>query len=148
MMQNFTKNDVIAVSNCPENGQCTIEILKNKNLALEEDSIGKLYPKVTDGENIVVKYTFKKENKGNYADGNTSETIHFEITKEAIAELKDKELQKVKLLYGKHFFNRSLAGYYKVVQGSFKPSNKNIDIDFVVPLIGDLQQVKHITIKL
>ena len=42
--------------NCPEDGDCSFEVLKNSSLNFAYDTTGKLYPEITEGEKIVIKY--------------------------------------------------------------------------------------------
>lgn len=111
--------------NCPEGGDCTFQVLKNSSLKIATDNIGKLYPEITAGDKIVVKYEFKKDEVKGVMDAGLSEYVYLEIDPlEEQVVLKDKELQKVKMLYGKVCFCSDM-GYYRVKQGSLFLFNRN-----------------------
>lgn len=112
--------------NCPDNGDCSFEVLKNSRLLIKTDDFGKLYPEVVPGDKLVVKYQFKKKTKKENLDGDYSEFIYFEMdTQEKQVVLKDQELQKVKMLFGRICFCRGAMGYFKVTQGELYLSNNN-----------------------
>jgi len=143
----------LQVVNCPEKGTCKVAILKNKTISLQKDNIGKVYPKIIDGENIVIMYTFKKENPQGYQDGNESETVHFEIKADTTKEILDTNLKDLNLVFGKNCFCRDIAGFYAVTKGSFLiKSSKNgkteLKLDFYVPKVGDRQYIKSIHLEL
>lgn len=139
--------------NCPDNGTCKVEIMKNKSLRLLKDGIGKMYPKVVDGDNIVIQYTFTKGNPNNYQDGHDSETLHIEINANTLNELVDNDLQQVNLLYGKHCFCKDIVGYYPIKKGQFlmqtlKDGKMQLKINFSEPKVGDRQFLKSIDLVL
>ena len=41
---------------CPDDGKCTLEILQNKSLSLNRDGIGALYPNITIGDRMILKF--------------------------------------------------------------------------------------------
>ena len=45
-----------SIINCPEDGICTFEVLPNKSLKLLKDGIGALYPEISDGKKIILKF--------------------------------------------------------------------------------------------
>jgi len=105
--------------NCPDNGDCVFEVLKNSSLLIKYDDFGKLYPEIVPGNKLVIKYHYKKDEIENTADSSYSEFVYLEIDendKQII--LKDKELQKVKMLFGRICFCRDAMGYFKVTEGS------------------------------
>ena len=123
--------------NCPDGGNCVFEILKNSNLEIKKDEFGKLYPKIISGDKIVIKYHFKKNEVKNTSDSNYSEYVYLEIDEnEERLILKDKELQKVKMLFGRICFCRGSMGYFKVTEGNlflFNNNGKfNMDLEFKV----------------
>ena len=110
--------------NCPENGDCTFEVLKNSSLQIKTDSFGKLYPEISIGDKLVIKYEFKK--KKEETDSNYSEFVYFEINKnDKQIILNGKELQKVKMVFGRICFCRDAMGYFKVTDGSLFLFNKD-----------------------
>jgi len=112
--------------NCPEGGNCTFEVLKNSSLQIKTDEFGKLYPEIIPGDKLVIKYHFKKESEKGIADSNYSEYVYFEIDKKVKQIiLNDKELQKVKMVFGRICFCRDAMGYFKVTEGSLFLFNTN-----------------------
>ena len=72
----------------------------------------------------------KREQEGTI-DGDYSETLHFEISKNTKELcLKDDQLTKVKLLFGKHCFCKGEAGYYYINKGKLKVLKLNKEIYF------------------
>ena len=112
--------------NCPDNGNCVFEVLKNSSLQIKTDQFGKIYPEIIAGNKLVIKYHFKKESEKGVADDSYSEFIYFEIDKnEKQIILKDKELQNVKMLFGRICFCRDAMGYFRVTEGSLFLFNNN-----------------------
>jgi hypothetical protein len=132
-----SKKEVIILKKSTENkeSKVSVNIFNNSTLIIKEDNIGYLYPIVESGNNIVVEYKYQEDGEEGTVDGDYSETLHFEISKNTKELcLKDDQLTGVKLLFGKHCFCRGEAGYYSVNKGKFKvvKSDKEIyfDIDF------------------
>jgi len=111
--------------NCPDGGDCTFEVIKNASLNLKTDGIGKLYPEIAEGDKLVVKYHYKKDEVKDVMDAGLSEYLYLEFDpKERQIILKDKELQKVKMVYGR-VCRCSDMGYYQVKQGNLFLFNRN-----------------------
>ncbi|WP_074410365.1 MULTISPECIES: hypothetical protein [Aquimarina] len=126
---------------CPEGGNCTIKLHKKSSLVLKKDTTGRYYPVIEKGEGIVVEFKFLIKGPEGTADGDYSETIHFEINKDAeTLRLKGEALKQVDLLFGKHCFCRGEAGYYKVKDGSLTLQKSkdeiNIDISLSIPEVS------------
>lgn len=113
--------------NCPEGGNCTFEVLENSKLEILQDEFGELYPEIAVGDKLVIKYHFKKINaKKDLVDNNYSEYIYLEIDKnDEQLILKNEELQKVKMLYGRICFCRNSMGYFRIKEGQLFLFNKN-----------------------
>ena len=104
--------------NCPKEGNCTFEVLKNSSLNLKTDSTGKLYPEITEGDKLVIKYHYKKIVDENIMDAGLSEYLYLEFDPaDRQIILKDKELQKVKMVYGRVCYCSDM-GYYRVKEGN------------------------------
>lgn len=104
--------------NCPEGGDCTFQVLKDSGIKLATDNTGKLYPEIIAGDKIVVKFEYKKDEIEGVMDAGLTEYVYLEFDPEQQQILlKDKELQKVKMIYGKVCFCSDM-GYYRVKQGS------------------------------
>ena len=141
----LTQNNHLVLQNinCPEGGDCVFEVLKDSNLQIKTDEFGKLYPEIIPGDKLVIKYEFKKDEIKNTADSNYSEFVYFEINKDdKQLILKDVELQKVKMLFGRICFCRGAMGYFKVTEGDLFLSNYDhklqIDLKFNVKKIPQI----------
>src|SRR5690554_3387861 len=113
-----SKYNNLMKTECPEKGECSIQLLKNKQLLLQtEEATGNLYPEIIAGNNSIIIFNYTKVSPENVADGNYSETIQFEIPSD-FTELKkvNNELADMKLLFGKHCFCED-AGYYAISEG-------------------------------
>ena len=141
----LTQNNqpVLQNINCPEGGDCVFEVIKDSNLQIKTDEFGDLYPEIISGDNLVIKYQFKKDEIENTADSSYSEFVYFEINKsDKQLILKDTELQKVKMLFGRICFCRGAMGYFKVTEGNLFLSNYDnklqIDLKFNVKKIPQI----------
>ncbi len=134
-------------TNCPNEGTCSVTVHKNKSLNIQKDGTGALYPELVDSKNTVVEYTYLKEGPPGTADGNYSETIHFEIPDGTDHLSKENAaLADVKLLYGKHCFCRGEAGYYPITNGKLlvEKSKEGIVFDLKFKVEKTSQVVSHI----
>jgi len=114
------------IINCPEDGDCSFEVFKNSNLNLAYDSSGKLYPEVSEGEKIVIKYHYKRKAIENAMDSNYSEYVYIEFDPKAKQIiLKDKELQNVKMVFGRICYCKGSMGYFPVREGNLFLFNSN-----------------------
>lgn len=125
----FTKT-----ANCPDNGKCSIELIPNKSLGFHKNATGISYPIISEGEKTILKYTYKRNPIPNTQDSNYTEIVYAELGK-TITEisLTGKELQTIKLYFGRLCFCKGETGYYPIKNGEFKLKklDKNsIKIDF------------------
>ncbi len=131
--QQIVKDIPVEMQNipCPDSGNCSLEVFKNSSLEIKTDHLGKLYPEIKSGEHMVIKYHFEKKVNKNISDANYSEFIYFEIDKnDTQIVLKDKELQNVKMLFGRICFCRDASGYFRVNNGNFYLFNRNNTLQF------------------
>ena len=111
---------------CPEDGICTLEILKSKSLIILKDEFDNLYPEISDGDNIILKFEYKRNEIPNTVDGHYSELIYVELnSNKLIIELENSKLQEVNLLFARLCFCRGQTGYYKVKKGKLSISKEN-----------------------
>jgi len=112
---------------CPEEGVCTSKIFKNQQLHIQVDETGALYYRLIENKNTsVISYKYKKHTDSTLVDNHYSETLLFEIdnnTKEL--DLRDKNLQNVKMLFDKQCFCRGQAGVYKITSGQLVFTKEN-----------------------
>ncbi len=137
---------------CPDSGNCEFEVLRNSNLNIRTDEFGKLYPEVIPGNKVVIKFHYKKIVPENVMDANYSEFVYLEVNEyEPQLMLKDNELQKVKMLFGRICFCRDAMGYFKVNEGILYlfnvNGNLNIDLTFKVNKVPQIITKVTETIK-
>ena len=112
--------------NCPEGGDCSFEVLKNSVLNLKYSETGQLDPEIVKGDQIVVKFHFKKDPVDNVMDSGYSEYVYLEFDPdEPQIILKDKELQKVKMVFGRICYCKGAMGYFPVQQGNLFMFNRD-----------------------
>lgn len=110
----------ILSSNCPDDGICKLELHKNKTIQIKKDNIGKLYYNLVDSEKkSVVYFEYSRNVNKDIQDASYREEILFEIENNtSLKELTNNDLKQANMLFGKHCFCRSEAGYYIVHNGS------------------------------
>ncbi len=110
---------------CPDDGICSLEVIKNKSLEIKQDAIGALYPVLHAGESNVLKFEYKRNEIANTQDGQYSELIYAELPQNIKnIERNDADLSMVKLLFGRLCFCRGQTGYYKVSNGKLEIQKK------------------------
>ncbi|MBN4070165.1 hypothetical protein JYT76_00615 [Olleya sp. AH-315-F22] len=123
---------------CPQDGACTFEVLQNKSLKLLKDGIGELYPDISEGDKIILKFQYKRNEIPNTVDGHYSELIYVELDPNNLnIELENSELQEVKLLFARLCFCRGQTGYYKVKKGSLSIIKENENYQFKLEFKND-----------
>lgn len=123
---------------CPSDGTCSFEVLKNKELLILEDEFKNTYHKLkhADGK-VVLKYEYKRNEDPKISDDNYSEIIFIEINEDLTdLDLSDQFLSKAKVSYGRMCFCRGATGFYKVKKGNLTISKDNenyeVSLDFVI----------------
>lgn len=119
-------------SECPSDGTCEVEILKNKQLILHYDDLGGMYYDIKEQEGTtVIHYQYNKTTQANLQDGHYREDIIFEIkNSDKSLNLTDSALQQTKLIFGRHCFCKGQTGYFKVEKGKLNLSSKKDEIHF------------------
>jgi len=141
-------------SPCPENGTCTFEVLEGKVLNIQKDNFGNLYPELLDGESVVLKFEFKRDEIPDTVDGNYSELIFMQLdSKQPEMQLEDLNLQNVKLLFGRLCFCRGQTGYYKIDKGALSVAKLDGDtyqlhLDFKCDEVPQIIEMLNETFKL
>lgn len=141
MTENYTVE-----SGCPEEGNCTLEVLQDKSLDIKTDGTGKLYYglKDTPGKNVV-KYTYKKDTDAQLQDAGYSEEIVFETDTDVNGfNYSATDMQKSNMLFGVMCFCRGKAGYYKVTSGNVVYKDNKLSIE--LPDIVDDQKLDTIMV--
>ena len=107
------------LSSCPDDGECTFEVIKGKGIAFKISSIGKMYPEIVDSEKLVLKFDYKRSEIPDVQDSSYNELILLEIDPHTTEiALKDSELAKVKLTFARFCFCKGQTGYYKINKGN------------------------------
>lgn len=145
------KNSIESV--CPENGKCTIELLRNKSLAVKADEFGSVYYQILESnETSVVIYRYDKDVPKNLQDANYREEIIFEINnKTQSLSLSGKDLQQCKMLFGRFCFCKGQTGYYKVEDGMINLIQNdnvvNFNLDFTITKVPQIIKSIQVTVK-
>ncbi len=140
-------------NSCPEDGICTIEILKNKSLDIKKDELNYIYFKEIDNNTTsIIKYQYQRNTNKNYEDGNYKEEIIFEIeNNETNLKLLDSSLQNTKMLYGRHCYCKGQAGYFKVTKGNLSLIRENeeyqVSLDFTITEVPQIIKVINASVK-
>jgi len=153
---NFAINNDFFVKtlDCPENGNCSVELISNKSIEFKQDDFGSSYPVISEGNKTILKYTYSKTPILNTQDSNYTELIYAELNKEiSEMELTGKELQNIKLHFGRLCFCKGETGYYAVNNGKFKitKTSKNsikIALDFKISEVPQIISKIEETISL
>ena len=125
--KNTSATPAIISSECPIDGKCNIEILKNKQLILLYDDLGGMYYDIKNNEGTtVIHFQYNKTEQANLQDNHYREDIIFEIVNSNQSlSLTDLELTQTKLIFGRHCFCKGQTGYFKIEKGSLILSQKN-----------------------
>lgn len=104
---------------CPEDGNCTFEVLTNSSLSLLTDGIGQLYPQVKKGNKTVLKFEYKRTVDPRIADGGYTEIVYAEIDpKTEELSLSDEQLSSANVVFGRLCFCKGQTGYFQIDQGT------------------------------
>ena len=123
-----------ALLNCPDDGLCKVEILKNRCISIKNDAFGKLYFEMSpcDGKSVV-RYTYTRNSDEKYKDSGYQEEVIFELNASLSSlNLSNKSLQDTKMLFGRFCFCRGATGYYYIKNGDLKIENSKVFLDFKI----------------
>jgi len=131
------------MNECPAEGTCTFEVLKDKSLVIKSN-LGKPYYELVNAPGkMVVKYAYNKTRYPDYQDDFYSEEIVFETDNE-LSNLKDKATT-LPLYFTAKCFCRGKAGTYKAdAQVSLKDNLLHIALPAT---IIDNQLLKNIDVS-
>ena len=126
-----------SVSTCPDDGVCTIEVLKNKSVHLKYDEFDLPYVDFSESNSTLIKYSYNRNVEENLADANYEEIIYIEINDTSKDfSLKNEELTKVNALFGRLCFCRGATGFYPIREGNLsiirEENNLIIDFNFTI----------------
>lgn len=143
----FQKKIEENTKNCLQQGTCKIAFLPNKAISFKKDAQGNTYPVISEGNKTIFKYTFTKEDK-KIQDSFYSEIIYAELDSTTTKiNLKNNQLQKIKLHFGRLCFCKGQTGYYPITNGYFKlkkinANTINVQIKFENEKVPQL--IKHL----
>jgi hypothetical protein len=138
---------------CPDNGTCLFEVLNNTTLDIKTDGTGATYPKVNKGEKTVLKFEYKRNEDPRIADDGYKEIIYAEIESNGESLiLKDQDLSKAKILFGRLCFCRGQSGYYPVEKGLFeintnKDKSVTYSFEFEITEVPQVMKTFSVTIN-
>lgn len=142
-----TKKNSVSIANklnCPKDGKCTIEIIKNKSLLIKKDDLGFIYYHLMDNnQSSVIAYKYERNVEKGLQDGHYNEEIIFEIeNKNTSLNLTDTKLEKTKMLFGRHCFCKGQAGYFQVNKGTLILEKKNETIELNLDIsVNEVPQI-------
>lgn len=126
----------IGITECPQDGICTIELLKNKSLNYLKGTLGELYVEVVDGNMLVLKFEYKRNEIPNTADGSYVEQVYVQIDKENL-EMQESDLRKTNIVFGRFCYCKGQSGHYKIKNGTLtikrvKDKTYHLMLDFTI----------------
>ena len=130
-IKNIVSEKMIKSTN-PEDGKCKIEIFKNKSIEIKTSELGEIYyEKVENLDTSVILYSYNRNVPKELQDANYREEIVFEINNaNKELSLKDENLQKTKMLFGRFCYCKGATGYYIITDGKLYLTQKNNEIKF------------------
>jgi hypothetical protein len=134
--------------NCPDDGLCKVEILKNQCISIKNDEFGKLYYELLPcDEKNVVRYIYTRSADEKYKDSGYREEVVFEVNSALSSmSLSDNTLQNMKMLFGRFCFCRGATGYYYIKNGDLKIDNYKGVLDFKIEEVPQI--ISHIEFDL
>lgn len=153
--KNVSSTTTTVASDCPKDGDCTIEVFDGKSMVVKTSETRSLYYDLEDAVNKkVIKYTYNRKVKGDLQDASYREEIVFEIPS-GRDELvfNDAGLRDAQLLFGRFCYCKGQTGYYIIEHGSLKViKEKNsktteISLDFSTKQVPQILKEVSFSIK-
>lgn len=136
---------------CPIEGDCKVNRIKNVALQVNEvegGNRGEMFYELVPSENSdVVIYTYNRAVDDILMDGFYREEIIFEVPKEKQRLLLEhRNLQDVKMLFGRFCYCKGETGYYKVKRGTanIKYSDSGIKAFLDIQVLDVPQLIKEV----
>lgn len=123
---------------CPEFGDCKLVVLKNNALDTLHINNSLTYRLKESALTDVVKYTYNIHfDRADY-DGGYKEEVLFEIPKGNLKKTYvNNDLQKTKMIFGRHCFCRGKTGLFKIKDGTLRIRVKNEKVAFDLEFFQD-----------
>ncbi|SFC99046.1 hypothetical protein [Algibacter pectinivorans] len=127
---------------CPENGVCAYQIIENKALNVKTDNLGSVYLEMTDSDNFVVKFEYKKNSSGKHQDSEYREEVFIELNKNKL-DFETTNLKFKKLFFARWCYCKGQTGYYKINEGKLSVTtiDKNsykLHFEFTIPEVPQI----------
>jgi hypothetical protein len=141
--------EIVVKELCPEDGKCFHDILKNKKIEFNYNNLNELYPTFPEGENIIFKFEYKRNEISNTQDSSYREEILIELNPHDL-EFETATFKGKKILFARWCYCKGQTGYYKIEQGKLSVIKKathtyelklNFKMDEVPQVITE---IKHI----
>lgn len=127
---------------CPKNGFCSFKLYENKILKVKTDDFGAVYTEILDGDYLVLKFEYNKNDNPNYQDGSYREEVFIQLDPKNL-ELETTNLKDEKLFFARWCYCKGQTGYYKINQGKLSVV-KTDDKSFKVNLSFKITEVPQI----
>ena len=118
-----------SIATCPQDGECHFKVIVNASMEILKDDFGMSYPQLNEGNKLILEFEYAKDEIPNTADSSYRELIYLEIEKDNLEiELRDSELDSVKILFGRLCYCKGETGYYQITNGHLtikKTKNQN-----------------------
>jgi hypothetical protein len=124
------------ITECPQDGTCKTELLKNKSLKYSRGSLGELYIEVVDSNLLVLKFEYKRNQIPSTADSNYVEQVYVQIDNENL-ETQESDLRKTNIIFARFCYCKGQTGYYKIKNGTLtikrvKDKTYHLILDFTL----------------
>jgi hypothetical protein len=148
-LEELNEKHTVLLSNCIDNTVCNIELIPKSNLLIKEDEFKNTYIEFEKGNNTIIKYQLKKNELPNTADSHYSEIIYLEIDNyNKSLNLKNEDLQQVKMIYGRLCYCKGSSGYFKVNKGSLElilsknklSLNANFNVENIPQIVSQINE--------
>lgn len=134
---------------CPENVDCSFEILQEQSLVVKTDEFNQSYYQLEENPNkVVFRYQYKLKTDKEIMDAGYLEEVLFEMDKNyGDFSFSGKELQNTKLILNVMCFCRSgKVGAHKISEGKIIKKGKQLSI--LAPKVIEDQKTTEINVTL
>ena len=111
---------------CPQDGNCSYEVLKNQRITYNYSNLSKFYPSFSKGNKHVFKFEYKRNNSPNIQDSSYREEVFIELDTNNL-EIETTVFKGQKIIFARWCYCKGQTGYYKIEKGklSVKKIKKN-----------------------
>lgn len=141
-------------ANCPTDGNCSFQVLNRRIINNVEGSLGEFYVEIIEGNMLVLKFEYRRNEIANTVDGHYIEQVFFQLDKNNLhLDIKDSELEKVNAVFSRFCYCKGQTGYYHIKNGMFslKKTLENtyqLNFDFKVDEVPQVITKIHETFSL